>query len=78
VDIRKTILHLKTELRTLNSAIGAFEDSLEQLAAARYQEHVKRMAQPAEQTAAMVMPAPSIFKSIPLAATLLQRLGGTN
>ena len=69
MDIRTATRHLKTELRTLNKAIGALEDSLEQLVAAKYEEHMRKAAAPAGKAAAVVMPGPG---------TLLQRMGRAN
>lgn len=74
VDIQKTILHLKTELRKLNKTIASLEDSLEQTLAAKHEKHLKNVAQPDGETAAVALPVPSVFASIGLLKTHLQRM----
>ena len=73
VDIQKTVRHLKTELRKLNKTIAALEDSLEQSFAAKHEKHLNSAAQP-DGEAAIVLPAPSVFESIGLLKTHLQRM----
>ena len=78
VDVQKAIRHFTTELRTLNHAIGTFEDSLERLAAAKYEEHLKKAAQPVAKAVAGRTPVPAVFDPIPLLNSLLQRMGGSH
>jgi len=73
VDIQKTIRHLKTELRKLNKTIAALEDSLEQSLAARHEKRLKNVVRPDGETAATVS-FPSVFESIGLLKTHLQRM----
>jgi uncharacterized small protein (DUF1192 family) len=74
LDIQKTIRHLKAELRKLNNTIGALEDSIEQSLAAKHDEHMKKVAQPAGSAEAIVLPVPAVFESIQLLKTHLQRM----
>jgi len=73
VDIRKAIRHLKTELGTMNQAIGALEDRLEQLLATKYEKHMRKVAGPADEAAALVLSAPA-FESTQFHGTTRQRL----
>ena len=75
VDIQNTIRHLKTELRKLNKTIASLEDSIEQSFAAKHEKHMKNATQPDGETAAgIVPPVPSVFASIGLLKTHLQRM----
>jgi hypothetical protein len=74
VDVQKTIRHLKAELRKLNRTIASLEDSLEQTLAAKHEKHMKNVAPPDGDTAAVVLPVPSMFESLGLLKTHLQRM----
>jgi len=74
VDVQKTVRHLKTELRKLNKTIASLEDSLEQSLAAKHEKHMNHAAPPDGETAAIVVPTPSVFESIGLLKTHLQRM----
>ena len=71
MDIRKAIRHLNVELRTLNQAIGALEDSLERALTAKHEQHLRKMAQQAGNAPDAAPPA---FESIRLLNPHQQRL----
>ena len=57
----------------MHQAIGALEDCLEQILAAKYEKHIRKVAGPADETAALMLPAPA-FESTQFHTTHRQRL----
>jgi len=57
----------------MTQAIGALEDCLEQLLAAKYEKHLRKVAGPGAEAAVLVLPSPA-FESIPVLKTHRHRL----